>query len=78
MKKDNIYLLVLFFLLFLSFGFLILNSYHPKGNRFEYVDYKYNTGLATDCETVKGSMYCTLEDNTKVQVIQYKMIKSTK
>ena len=44
-------------------------------NYYEYVDLADNKGIAKTCESYKGGLLCKLEDETVVQVKQYKAIR---
>ena len=44
-------------------------------NYYEYVDLADNKGIAKTCESYKGGLLCKLEDDTVVQVKQYKAIR---
>lgn len=44
-------------------------------NHYEYIDLADNKGIAKVCESYKGGLFCKLEDETVVQVKQYKAIR---
>ncbi len=68
MEDLEILLLIPFALLFC----IILANYYGD-NYYTYVDSNNNTGKAEYCHT-DGLMYCRLEDNTTIQVIEFRSI----
>ena len=67
--------IVVFFILASIYIIIYIAFLEEPINHYEYIDLANNKGIAKTCESYKGGLICKLEDETVVQVKQYKAIR---